>query len=79
MMRMLQLYIVFGLPFSGKSTLERELVRQRGCRMIDIDAVNTARGIGIAGPPITPEDWTISFADARAQLLAALAAGKSVA
>jgi predicted kinase len=74
-----QLYIVFGLPFSGKSTLVRELVRQRGCVVIDIDAINTARGVGIAGASITPEDWAISFAAARAQLDTALAAGDSVA
>jgi predicted kinase len=74
-----QLYIVFGLPFSGKSTLVRELVRHRGCVVIDIDAINTARGVGIAGAAITPEDWAISFATAEAQLDAALAAGQSVA
>ena len=74
-----QLYIVFGLPFSGKSTLVRELARQRGCVVIDIDTINTARGVGIAGAAITPEDWEISFATARAQLDAALAAGESVA
>jgi predicted kinase len=74
-----RLYIVFGIPFSGKSTLVRELVRQRGCRAIDIDAFNTARGVGVAGAPITPEDWEISFASAKAQLDHALAAGESVA
>jgi predicted kinase len=74
-----QLYIVFGLPFSGKSTLARELVRQRGCHAIDIDAINTARGVGIAGAPISPEEWAISFASARAQLDTALSVGESVA
>lgn len=37
------MYIVCGLPFAGKSTLVRELTRQRGCRAIDIDSLNTAR------------------------------------
>jgi predicted kinase len=74
-----RLYIVFGIPFSGKSSIVRELVRQRGCRAIDIDAINTARGVGIAGAPIMPEDWEISFASARAQLEDALAAGELVA
>jgi predicted kinase len=74
-----RLYIVFGIPFSGKSTIVRELVRQRGCAVIDIDAINTARGVGIAGATIAPDDWAISFASARAQLDAALAAGESVA
>jgi predicted kinase len=73
------LYIVFGIPFSGKSTVVRELVRQRGYRAIDIDAINTARGVGIVGASITPEDWEISFASARAQLDDALAAEESVA
>jgi predicted kinase len=73
------LYIAFGIPFSGKSTIVRELVRQRGCRAIDIDAINTARGVGLAGAPITSDDWAMSFASARAQLDAALAAGASVA
>jgi predicted kinase len=73
-----RLYVVFGIPFSGKSTLAREVVRQRACRVIDIDALNTARGVGIAGAPITQEDWAISFASARARLVEALAAGESV-
>ena len=77
MMNRPQLYIVFGLPFSGKSTLVRELIRQRGCAVIDIDAINTARGVGVAGATITPEDWTISFATARSRLDAALAAEES--
>jgi predicted kinase len=79
MMNRPRLYIVLGIPFSGKSTVVRELVRQRGCRAIEIDAINTARGVGIAGASITPEDWGISFASARAQLDDALAAGASVA
>lgn len=79
MMKRQRLYIIFGIPFSGKSTLVRELVRQRGCRAIDIDAINTARGVGNADAPITPEDWEISFASARTQLDDALAAGASVA
>jgi len=74
-----RLYIVFGIPFAGKSTLVRELVRQRSCRVIDIDAINTARGVGIAGAMITPQDWETSFARARVQLADALAAGESVA
>jgi predicted kinase len=74
-----RLYIVFGIPFSGKSTVVRELARQRGCRAIDIDAINTARGVGIAGAAITPDDWEISFASARAQLDDALASGEPVA
>jgi predicted kinase len=79
MMNRPRLYIVFGIPFSGKSTVVRELVRQRGSRAIDIDAINTARGVGIGGAPITPDDWEISFASARAQLDDALTAGASVA
>jgi predicted kinase len=79
MMTRPRLYIVFGLPFSGKSTIVRELVRQRGCAVIDSDAINTARGVGIAGATIAPEDWAISFATARARLDAALAARESVA
>jgi len=74
-----RLYVVFGLPFSGKSTLVRELVHQRGCRTIDIDAINTARGVGIAGAAISPKDWEISFASAREQLVGALATGESAA
>jgi predicted kinase len=74
-----RLYIVFGIPFSGKSTIVRELVRQRGCMAIDLDAINTTFGVGISGAPITPDDWAISFASARAQLDDALATGESVA
>lgn len=74
-----RLYIVCGLPFAGKSTLVRELTRQRGCRAIDIDALNTARGVGVGGAAITPEGWAASFAAARAATAATLAAGEAVA
>jgi hypothetical protein len=69
MMNRSRLYLVFGLPFSGKSTLVRELVRQRGRSAIDSNAINTARGVGSAGSAgatITPDNWAISFAMARA-------------
>ncbi len=44
-----------------------------------IDAINTARGVGIAGAAISLDDWEISFASARAQFDDALAARESVA
>ncbi|SRR6266700_2072957 len=72
------LYILCGLPFAGKTTLARALERQLGIALVELDAINKARGIGLHGEAISPEEWDGTYAEAYRQLDAFLAAGQSV-
>jgi predicted kinase len=71
------LYILCGLPFAGKTTLARALAAQCGCAHIEIDAINTARGLGLAGAALTPTEWDETYRLAFEQLAAALRSGRS--
>lgn len=72
------LYILCGLPFAGKSTLAKELVKRFGFVYIDIDQINTNFGVGLCGAPISPEEWEKSYAAAYKWLRDALDSGQSV-
>jgi predicted kinase len=72
------LYFLCGLPFAGKSTLARALAAHTGARHIALDAVNTERGLGLDGAPITPEQWDETYAEVYRRIEEALAAGGSV-
>jgi predicted kinase len=71
------MYILCGLPFAGKSTLARAWAAQRGCAHIEIDAINTARGLGLAGAALTPAEWDETYRLAFEQLAAVLRSGRS--
>ena len=72
------LYILCGLPFAGKTTLARALERQLDIALVELDAINTARGVGLHGEAISPEEWDETYAEAYRQLDTFLAAGQSV-
>jgi predicted kinase len=72
-----RLYILCGLPFAGKSTLARALAAQRGCTHVAIDAINTARGLGLSGAALTAAEWDETYRLAFEQLAAALRSGRS--
>lgn len=72
------LYFLCGLPFAGKSTLARALAAHTGARHIALDAVNTERGLGLDGAPITPDQWDATYAEVYRRIEEALAAGDSV-
>ncbi len=52
--------------------------RQLGIALVELDAINKARGIGLHGEAISPEEWDGTYAEAYRQLDAFLAAGQSV-
>ena len=52
--------------------------RQLGIALVELDAINTARGVGLHGEAISPEEWDRTYAEAYRQLDAFLAAGRSV-
>ena len=72
------LYILCGLPFAGKSTLARELVSFRNFALLDMDAINGERGLGLDGQPISPDDWDITYAEFYSRIDRLLATGQRV-
>ncbi len=72
------LYILCGLPFTGKTTLARALEQQLGIALVELDDINSVRGVGLRGEAISPEEWDRTYAEAYRQLDTLLAAGQSV-
>jgi predicted kinase len=73
------LYILCGRPFAGKSTLARAMASARGVTVVETDAINTERGLGLNGAAITPEQWDATFAEAYRRVGALLDAGRDAA
>ncbi len=73
-----RLLIMCGLPFSGKSTLARELAARLGFVHLELDAVNVERGAGLDGDVITREDWLVAYRESYRRLDGHLEAGCSV-
>lgn len=72
------LYILCGLPFAGKTTLAKELVKHFGFVHIDIDQINTNFCVGLRGASISQEEWEITYTEAYKQLGDTLDSGQSV-
>ncbi len=74
-----RLYILCGLPFSGKSTLAKELVRQFGWVRVDLDQINSERGLGgLGNDDISNNDWRITYQMSYDAVDKALKEGKTV-
>jgi predicted kinase len=67
-----------GLPFAGKSTLAQVLADQTDARLIALDAINSERGLGLDGNPISPRQWDMTYAMAYQRVEVTLAARFSV-
>ena len=72
------LYILSGLPFAGKTTLSKVLVRELGLSRVSIDDLNNERGIWDAEKGLSPEEWTSVYNEAYRRIDALLSQGKSV-
>jgi predicted kinase len=72
------LFVLCGVPFSGKSTLARAMSERLGIEHIEIDQVHEARGF-IPGTDrtVTDDDWRAAFQRSFRRLHAVLAAGDS--
>jgi predicted kinase len=55
------LYAMCGLPFSGKSTLANVLAQRLRLPVVSLDSINHARGPGLDGTPISPQQWTETY------------------
>jgi len=61
------LYLMCGLPFSGKTTLARKIVERLQCTYISLDNINAERGLW-GGDGILIEEWERTHALARERL-----------
>lgn len=73
------LFILCGLPFSGKTTLAKELVKRFGFVRIDLDQINAERRLGSkSNDEISAEDWKITYDESYKRVDMALAQGQTV-
>jgi adenylylsulfate kinase-like enzyme len=72
------LYLLCGLPFAGKTTLAKALVRSLGIHRVAIDDINNERGIWDEETGLSPEEWTNTYQEAYRRIAASLKRGESV-
>lgn len=73
-----ELYLLCGLSFAGKTTLAKALEQRFDFARVDIDAINTRRGVGLSGEPVAQDDWDKTYAEGFKELEAYLREGRSV-
>lgn len=74
-----KLYIFCGIPFSGKSTLTKELARQKGFVRIDLDEVKfDLYGNDALDADLRQKDWDKIYQEMYKRIETALKAGKTV-
>ena len=76
-MRKSTLYIMCGLPFSGKTTLARVIANQCGFVHLDLDAIARAKGL-FPEEGINDEQWGQMFREVYQEVGTLLTKGKSV-
>jgi len=74
----IRLFVLCGLPFSGKTTLARALARQLPLEHIEVDAVHRERGVPAAGRALGPPDWRAAYVRSRRRAPLTLRQGSSV-
>ena len=78
-MNVARLYLLCGLPFSGKSTLARQLAQRLSGTVVSFDAINYERGLGFAGErEVSPAEWDETYGLARSRVAALLRSGRDV-
>jgi predicted kinase len=74
-----KLYIFCGIPFSGKSTLSKEIARLKDYKRIDLDEVKfELYGANVKDTNLEQKDWDITYQAMYQHIEAALKAGESV-
>src|SRR5687768_7878376 len=73
-----RLFILCGLPFTGKSTLARNLAARIGAEHVEIDQINTERGVGLDDAVIGVADWDVTYTVSFQLVERHLVAGHSV-
>jgi predicted kinase len=75
---LLTLYAMCGLPFAGKTSIARVLADRTGAALVRLDAINSERGVGLDGAPISDDEWRRTYAEAYARIVRHLSAGQPV-
>jgi predicted kinase len=70
------LYIMTGLPYSGKTTLTKELVKRFGFSVVSMDDIMEEKGLDSA--TMVQDDWNAVYSEAYEKLKSLLKDGKSV-
>jgi predicted kinase len=71
--------ILCGLPFAGKTTLGRDLAEAlEDVVHIDVDSINTERGLGLEAEPVPPMEWSTTYDIAYSRAREALLSGRIV-
>ena len=70
------LYIMSGLPYSGKTTLRKKLEKRLKFQVVSVDQIMTENNLWREGHP-TQEDWNVAYAEAYSQLKNYLKKGKT--
>lgn len=72
------LYIMCGLPFSGKSVLAKKLSEKKGFDLVEIDAIKSGYGLRDVWEHMKAEDWDKIFNDSFSQAANSMRAGRSI-
>lgn len=72
------LYIMCGLPFSGKSTLAQKMYEENGWKIVSIDHIKAKKGLRDTWKGMNVSDWRDIFAEAEHQTENELCKGRSV-
>ena len=75
---MTTLYVMCGLPFAGKSTLVKELIKRFDFSLVASDEINSERGIGLHGEAIPMQEWDKTYDVVYKRLMQLLSQGKTV-
>lgn len=73
----MNLYLLCGLAFAGKTTLASLLSRHAGAEVVSLDEINASRGLH-GGEGLPDEEWVRTHQEALRQVESTLAAGRSV-
>lgn len=72
------LYILCGLSFAGKTTLGKRMAQLLDCAIVHLDAINDELSIGVAGAPISPQQWEETYNQFHGRIAKLLQDGHSV-
>jgi predicted kinase len=73
----MNLYLLCGLAFAGKSTLAAAIAKLRNAKIISLDAINAERGLH-GGTGIPEEEWAFTHHQALNKVEEALSQGENV-
>ena len=71
------LYIMTGLPYSGKTTLVKKLVKKINCKVISTDEILKEKGFWKEKEP-TQKDWEVAYVEAGEEVKKYLIKGENV-